>query len=137
MQRLLTAVLRWFSVLGWNDIASAPFDCPIELAVIDDARHPLGSPCIRRADGWFDLDTMQTVADTLALLAARRAADELLLTMARLASISRLVSILLLRPRAVRSGRRIDRTLVLALACTALTIASAVSLVYFHYLDRP
>lgn len=61
MRRLLSAVLRRFSVLGWNDIASAPFDCPIELAVIDDRRHPLGSPCIRRADGWFDLGTMQTV----------------------------------------------------------------------------
>ena len=28
-------------------------------------------------------------------------------------------------------------TLLLALACTALTIAAAASLVYFHYLDRP
>ncbi len=57
--------------------------------------------------------------------------------MARLASISRLLSVLLVRPHVARAGRRIDWTLVLALACTTLTIASAVSLAYFHYLDRP
>ncbi|WP_168200234.1 MULTISPECIES: hypothetical protein [Bradyrhizobium] len=57
--------------------------------------------------------------------------------MARLSSIGRLVSVLLLRPHVARAGRRIDWTLVLALACTTLTIASAVSLAYFHYLDRP
>ncbi|TKV78274.1 hypothetical protein FDV58_27450 [Bradyrhizobium elkanii] len=60
----------------------------------------------------------------------------LLLTMARLGSISRLVSVLLIRSRTPRL-RRTDWTLVLALACTALTIASAASLIYFHYLDRP
>ncbi|MCC8978371.1 hypothetical protein [Bradyrhizobium acaciae] len=57
--------------------------------------------------------------------------------MARLASISRLASVLILRQRAARSGRRTDWILMLALAGTALTIASAASLVYFHYLDRP
>ena len=46
MQHLFSSVQRWFSVLGWQDIASAPFDCVIELAVIDDKRHPLGFPCI-------------------------------------------------------------------------------------------
>ena len=56
--------------------------------------------------------------------------------MARFGSINRLVSALLLSSRVSRS-RWIDWTLVLALACTALTVASAVSLVYFHYLDRP
>lgn len=48
--------------LGWQDIASAPFDCVIELAVIDDKRHPLGFPCIRRVDGLFNLSTMQAVS---------------------------------------------------------------------------
>jgi hypothetical protein len=61
----------------------------------------------------------------------------LLLTVARLASIGRLASVLLLRQRAAQSGRRTNWTLLLALACTALTIAAAASLVYFHYLDRP
>ncbi|WP_245350290.1 hypothetical protein [Bradyrhizobium sp. UFLA03-84] len=77
------------------------------------------------------------VADALAPLAARRATDVLLLTMARLASISKLISVLNMRSHAARSGRRNDWTLILALASTALTIASAISLVYFHYLDRP
>ena len=61
MQRFFSSVRRWLSVLGWQDIASAPFDCAIELAVIDDKRHPLGFPCIRRTDGWFNLGTMQAV----------------------------------------------------------------------------
>ncbi|QOZ33703.1 hypothetical protein [Bradyrhizobium sp. CCBAU 53421] len=60
----------------------------------------------------------------------------LLLTMARFGAINRLVSVLLLRSR-VPQPRRTDWTLVLALACTALTIASAISLLYFHYLDLP
>ena len=61
MQRFFSSVRRRLSVLGWQDIASAPFDCAIELAVIDDKRHPLGFPCIRRTDGWFNLGTMQAV----------------------------------------------------------------------------
>jgi hypothetical protein len=60
----------------------------------------------------------------------------LLLTMARFGVINRLVSVLLLWSRTPRL-RQTDWTLVLALACTALTIASAASLLYFHYLDRP
>lgn len=62
MQHLFSSVQRWFSVLGWQYIASAPFDCVIELAVIDDKRHPLGFPCIRRVDGLFNLSTMQAVS---------------------------------------------------------------------------
>ncbi|WFU54444.1 hypothetical protein QA639_33120 [Bradyrhizobium pachyrhizi] len=62
MRRAFTSWLRRLALLGWRDIASAPFDCTIELAVIDDKRHPLGFPCVRRAEGWFDLDTMQLVA---------------------------------------------------------------------------
>ncbi|WP_245335026.1 hypothetical protein [Bradyrhizobium mercantei] len=30
--------------------------------MIDDEQHPLGFPCVRRAEGWFDLGTMQPVA---------------------------------------------------------------------------
>ncbi|PDT75843.1 hypothetical protein [Bradyrhizobium sp. C9] len=60
----------------------------------------------------------------------------LLLTMARFGAVNRLVSVLLLRSR-VPQWRRPDWTLVLALASTAMTIAAGVSLVYFHYLDRP
>ena len=58
--------------------------------------------------------------------------------MPRLAAINRLVAVLLLlRSRASPSQRRPDWTLILALASTALTVASAVSLAYFHYLDGP
>ncbi|UGY00901.1 hypothetical protein [Bradyrhizobium quebecense] len=58
--------------------------------------------------------------------------------MPRLAAINRLVTVLLLlRSRASPSQRRPDWTLILALASTALTVVSAVSLVYFHYLDGP
>ncbi|MFB9262352.1 hypothetical protein ACFFWD_04075 [Bradyrhizobium erythrophlei] len=56
--------------------------------------------------------------------------------MARLASIGRLIAVLSLQSRASQS-HRIDWTLVLAFACTALTFAAAVGLLYFHYLDRP
>jgi hypothetical protein len=57
--------------------------------------------------------------------------------MPRLAAINRLVAVLLLRSRASPSQWRPDWTLILALASTALTVVSAVSLVYFHYLDGP
>lgn len=83
-----------------------------------------------------DHATRRSVGDALALLAARRAAHVLLLMMARFGSINRLVSTLLFSSRVSRS-RWIDWTLALALACTALTVASAVSLMHFHYLDRP
>ncbi|PDT75844.1 hypothetical protein CO675_17075 [Bradyrhizobium sp. C9] len=61
MRRLLTSIIRRLTLLGWRDIGSAPSDRVIELAVIDDDRHPLGFPCIRHADGWFDATTMRPV----------------------------------------------------------------------------
>jgi hypothetical protein len=76
-------------------------------------------------------------ADALALLAARLPPDELLLTMSRLASINKLLATLSLRSRRSTSYRRIDGSLVLALACTALTVAAAIALVHFHNLDLP
>lgn len=56
--------------------------------------------------------------------------------MARPASISRLLTVLLLRSRRPKSHQGTDWTLVLALACTALTIASAVALVHYHLLNQ-
>ncbi|TKV78273.1 hypothetical protein FDV58_27445 [Bradyrhizobium elkanii] len=61
MHRIFNALIRRLTQFGWRDIASAPSDRVIELAVIDDDRHPLGFPCIRRADGWLDATTMQPV----------------------------------------------------------------------------
>lgn len=57
--------------------------------------------------------------------------------MSRLASINKLLATLSLRSRRSTSYRRIDGTLVLALACTALTVAAAIALVHFHNLDLP
>ncbi|MVT70434.1 hypothetical protein GPL21_35760 [Bradyrhizobium pachyrhizi] len=54
-------MIRRLTLLGWRDIASAPFGCAIELAAIGDERHSLGFPCIRRTDGWLDATTMQPV----------------------------------------------------------------------------
>ncbi len=52
--------------------------------------------------------------------------------MPRLASINRLIAVLSLQSRASSSQRQTDWTLIVALACTALTIAAAVALVYYH-----
>jgi hypothetical protein len=46
----------------WQDIASAAFDCELELAVIDDAgAHALVFPCRRVAHGWVKADTKEQV----------------------------------------------------------------------------
>ncbi|WP_246799385.1 hypothetical protein [Bradyrhizobium sp. CCBAU 51753] len=60
MRRIFNALIRRLARFGWHDIASAPSDCVIELAV--DDRHPLGFPCIRHADGWLDATTMRPIA---------------------------------------------------------------------------
>jgi hypothetical protein len=57
--------------------------------------------------------------------------------MPHMGSINRLLSVMILRSHRSPSQRRTDWTLVLALACTAMTVASAISLVYFHYFDGP
>ncbi|WP_245284699.1 hypothetical protein [Bradyrhizobium sp. th.b2] len=48
-----------------SPIASAPFGCAVEFAVIDDQQHPLGFPCVRLAHGWLDAITMQPVTALL------------------------------------------------------------------------
>ncbi len=62
MRRTFTSLLRRLTSSGWRDIATAPFDCAIELAVIDTERHSLGFPCLRHGDGWFDAATLAPVA---------------------------------------------------------------------------
>ena len=61
MRRTYNALIRRLVRPEWRDIASAPSDRVIELAVIDDDRHPLGFPCIRHADEWFSATTMRPV----------------------------------------------------------------------------
>ncbi|MBP1293783.1 MULTISPECIES: hypothetical protein [Bradyrhizobium] len=61
MRHTFTSRFRRLTLLGWHDIASAPFGCVIELAMIDGERQPLGVPCIRHTEGWLDAATMQPV----------------------------------------------------------------------------
>jgi len=46
----------------WRDIATAPFDRAIELAVIDGDIGVLSFPCLRHGDAWFDAETLQPVS---------------------------------------------------------------------------
>ena len=46
----------------WRDIATAPFDRAIELAVIDGDIGVLGYPCLRHGDAWFDAQTLRPVS---------------------------------------------------------------------------
>jgi hypothetical protein len=44
--------------MDWKPISSAPFDCDLELAVIDyDGEHALVFPCRRILGGWIDIKT--------------------------------------------------------------------------------
>jgi hypothetical protein len=44
--------------MEWKLISSAPFDCDLELAVIDDGGiHALVFPCRRTIGGWMDAET--------------------------------------------------------------------------------
>lgn len=57
---LITAFLsRIVNAPEWRDIATAPFDQAIELAVIDDDTRVLNVPCLRRGDAWFDAETLK------------------------------------------------------------------------------
>jgi hypothetical protein len=46
----------------WREIATAPFDRAVELAVIDGDIGVLGFPCLRHGDAWFDAETLQPVS---------------------------------------------------------------------------
>jgi hypothetical protein len=44
----------------WHHIATAPFDCDLELAVIDgDGQHALVFPCRRILGGWMNAETKE------------------------------------------------------------------------------
>lgn len=44
----------------WQPIKTAPFDCDLELAVIDaDGAHALVFPCRRALSGWIRSETRQ------------------------------------------------------------------------------
>ena len=50
----------------WRNIALAPFDSEVELAVINDSVNALEFPCLRTEDGWLNAVTLKeiTVAPT-------------------------------------------------------------------------
>ena len=59
----VTALLsRLVRAPEWRDIATAPFDRAIELAVIDGDIGVLGHPCLRHGDAWFDAETLRPVS---------------------------------------------------------------------------
>jgi hypothetical protein len=46
----------------WQPISTAPFDCDIELAVIDyQGTHALVFPCRRILGGWIDTETKKRI----------------------------------------------------------------------------
>ena len=48
---------------AWNDIATAPFEVDLQLAVIDDdGVHALVFPCRRNQAGWINAQTLRPVA---------------------------------------------------------------------------
>jgi len=50
--------------MEWKAIATAPFDCDIEVAVINrDGTHALAFPCRRVLDGWIDAETNESIED--------------------------------------------------------------------------
>jgi hypothetical protein len=61
----VTAFLsRLVNVPEWRDIATAPSDRAIELAVIDGDIGVLSYPCLRHGDAWFDAETLRPVSVT-------------------------------------------------------------------------
>ena len=46
----------------WEPAAKAPFDCELELAVIDrDGAHALVFPCRRILNGWMNAETRERI----------------------------------------------------------------------------
>jgi hypothetical protein len=62
MRWLITLLSRLVTASEWQDIASAPFDREIELAVIDDNIDVLR--CVRHGDGWLDAETLRPIKIT-------------------------------------------------------------------------
>jgi hypothetical protein len=59
----MAKISDWIAAnIMWQPIASAPFDCDLELAVIDaDGEHALVFPCRRVPGGWIKSGTRQWV----------------------------------------------------------------------------
>jgi len=64
MTRLMTFLTRLLCVPEWREIATAPFDREIELAVISDRVGLIEGGRLRHGNGWLDAATLQPVAVT-------------------------------------------------------------------------
>jgi hypothetical protein len=63
MRWLVTLLSRLVNASEWRDIASAPFDREIELAVMDGNVGALVR-CVRHGDGWLDAETLRPIKVT-------------------------------------------------------------------------
>jgi hypothetical protein len=64
MNRVTSFLSNVWRAVEWREIASAPFDREIELAVIDGEVSLLGGSCLRHGEGWLDAETLMPVAVT-------------------------------------------------------------------------
>ena len=64
MRRLIVLLSRLFSAPEWREIATAPFDREIELAVIGDHVGLLEGSCLRHGEGWLDAETLRPMQMT-------------------------------------------------------------------------
>ena len=62
MNRVVAFFLRFARTSEWRDIAIAPFDRELELAVIGNEVDLLDGCCVRHGDGWLDAATLRPVA---------------------------------------------------------------------------
>lgn len=63
MNRLMALLSRLLRN-EWREIASAPFDREIEVAIIDGNTGLPGVSCLRHRDGWLDAKTLRPVEVT-------------------------------------------------------------------------
>jgi hypothetical protein len=45
----------------WREIASAPFDREIEVAIVHGDISVPGNPCLRHRNGWLDAETLRPI----------------------------------------------------------------------------
>jgi hypothetical protein len=64
MNQLVALLSRLFSAPEWREIATAPFDREIELAVIGERIGIVEGGRLRHGNGWLDAETLRPVAVT-------------------------------------------------------------------------
>ena len=59
MRRLMVLLPRLVCAPEWREIATAPFDRELEVAVIGDHVGLLEGSCLRHDEGWLDAETLR------------------------------------------------------------------------------